>query len=89
MKRIAVRNYYYLIIHPRRTIHLYHVYNIHTIDKSIIGRLPYTSDIAPINGDAKNCRNENRDPMKPAIDMGSFQIAMFTFNQCWCACDDQ
>ena len=38
-----------------------------TIDISITGFLPYTSDAAPTTGEAKNCRSEKRDPINPEI----------------------
>ena len=46
------------------------IYNIRpklTRDNNKIGFLPYTSDVAPTTGEAKNWRKENRDPMNPEI----------------------
>ena len=37
-----------------------------TIDKMRSGFLPYTSEAAPITGEAMNCRSENREPIRPA-----------------------
>ena len=36
-----------------------------TIDKIRSGFLPYTSEAAPITGEAMNCSSENREPIKP------------------------
>lgn len=44
------------------------------MDKSSIGLLPYTSDMAPINGEAKNCKSEKRDPINPVKNEKSQQL---------------
>ena len=38
-----------------------------TMHRSMIGRLPYTSDNAPMMGDDINCSRENKEPMNPRI----------------------
>ena len=42
---------------------------LYTIVSSIITRRPYTSEAAPINGDAINWRKENRDPIIPTTNI--------------------
>jgi hypothetical protein len=46
-----------------------------TMDTIMTGRRPYTSDAAPITGEARNCSREKREPIRPVTHTPRYNMA--------------